>query len=156
LSGLPIQELKRRISDLTPDSVVYFVIMAEDGAGDRFVPADVLDQIAPSSSVPIYTWYDGYLGHGVVGGKLASSENVASRVSQLALRILRGERVETIPITRADTSRLAFDWRELQRWNLGEKRLPAGAEILFREATFWQRYRNRIIGFAAVWRSNQH
>ncbi len=149
-SGLPLDEIKRRVSRLTPDSVIYFLMMAEDGAGERFGATDGLDQIAAASSVPIYTWWDGYLGHGVVGGRLASSERVASRTAELALRILRGERVETIPIARADTSRLAFDWRELQRWSLNENNLPANAEILFIEATFWQRYRNRIIGVIAV------
>jgi PAS domain S-box-containing protein len=145
-SALPLDELKHRVSFLTPDSVVYFVMMTEDGAGERFGTTDALDQLAAATSVPIYTWWDGYLGHGVVGGKLASSERLASRTAELALRILRGERIEKIPVTRADTSRLAFDWRELQRWKLNENRLPAGAEVLFIEATFWQRYRNRIIG----------
>jgi PAS domain S-box-containing protein len=145
LSGLPIDELKQKISNLPPDSVVYFVMMAEDGAGKRFALTDGLDEIAAASSVPIYTWHDSYLGHGVVGGKLESTEKRASQVAELALRILRREKVETIPITKANTSRLAFDWRQLQRWKLNENRLPAGAEVLFREATFWQRYRNSII-----------
>src|SRR5262249_13125106 len=121
-----------------------------DGAGERFGTTDALDQLATASSVPIYTWWDGYLGHGVVGGKLASSERVASRTAELAVRILRGERVETIPPSRANTSRLAFDWRALQRWRLDENRLPAGAEVLFVEATFWQRYQNRIISVIAL------
>jgi PAS domain S-box-containing protein len=150
LGGLPMAELKRRISMLTPDSVIYFLMMTEDGTGKRFALTDGLDEIAAASSVPVYTWYDGYLGHGVVGGQLASSERVASRVAELALRILHGEPVETIPITTADTSRRAFDWGQLQRWNLREDRLPAGAEVLLREATLWQRYRNRIIGVFVV------
>jgi len=150
LSGLPIDELKQKISNLPPDSVVYFVMMAEDGAGKRFALTDGLDEIAAASSVPIYTWHESYLGHGVVGGKLESSEKRARQLAEVALRVLRGEKVETIPITKANTNRLAFDWRQLQRWKLDEDRLPAGAEVLFREATFWQRYRNRIIGVVAL------
>ena len=146
LSGLPMGELKHRVSSLGKESVIYFLMMAEDGAGQRFSTVDALDQIASTSSVPIYTWHDSYLGHGVVGGKLASSENVANKTAQLALRVLRGEPIESIPVSRADTSRLAFDWRQLQRWNLDEKNLPAGSEVLFKEATLWERYRSRIIG----------
>jgi PAS domain S-box-containing protein len=150
LSGLPMDDLKRRVSHLPRDSVVYFLIMAEDGAGQRFSTVDALDQIVAASSVPVYTWHDSYLGHGVVGGKLASSENVANQTAEMALRILHGESVETIPIARVDTSRLAFDWRQLQRWKLGEENLPAGSEVLFKEATLWERYRNRIIGVIAL------
>src|SRR5262245_38275320 len=36
LSGLPMDKLKERISNLPPDSVVYFITMVEDGAGTRF------------------------------------------------------------------------------------------------------------------------
>jgi PAS domain S-box-containing protein len=150
LSGLRMEELKRRVSRLTTDSVVYFVMMAEDGAGKRFVITDALDQIAAASSVPVYTWHDSFLSHGVVGGKLLSSEKSAEQTAAVALRILRGERPDAIPITRVDASRLAFDWRQLQRWKLDESRLPPASEILFREATFWQRYQNHIIGVIAV------
>src|SRR6185369_11892862 len=82
-SGLTIEELRSRTSRLTPESVVYFVMMVEDGAGRRFALTDSLDQITDASSVPVYTWYDGYLGHGVVGGKLASSENVANETAKV-------------------------------------------------------------------------
>jgi PAS domain-containing protein len=138
-----------RISQLTPDSAVYFLMMVEDATGARFGTTDVLDQIAPVSSVPIYTWWDGYLGHGVVGGKLRSPKGRRTQAAELALRILRGQGTG-IPIVSSDASRVAFDWRELQRWNLGQNRLPANAEILFRETTFWERYRNWIIGAIAL------
>jgi len=150
LSGLPLDELKRRIANLSQDSVVYFLMMTEDGAGNRFGTTDALDRVAAASSVPIYTWYDGYLGHGVVGGELASSENVARKTAEVALRILRGERVESISVDKVDTSRLAFDWRQLQHWKLDEGKLPAGAEVLFREATIWERYKDRIIAVVAL------
>jgi signal transduction histidine kinase/ABC-type uncharacterized transport system substrate-binding protein len=150
LSGLPMNELKGRISRLAPDSVVYFVMMAEDGAGQRFATADALDQIVASSSVPVYTWHDSFLGHGVIGGKLASSEKVATRTAELALRILRGERPEAIPLTKADTSLLAFDWRQLQRWKLDEDRLPPQSIIRFKELSFWQSYRWEIFGVISL------
>jgi PAS domain S-box-containing protein len=149
-SGLPMDELKRQIANLPPDSVVYFVMMTEDGAGEHFTTADALDQLAAASSVPIYTWHDSFLGHGVIGGQLASSERIATRTAEVALRVLRGEPVESIPIARANTSRLAFDWRQLQRWKIDENGLPPGSEILFREATFWQRHRDSIIAVIAL------
>ena len=38
-----------------------------------------------------------------------------------------------------------YDWRQLQRWNISESRLPPGSEILFREPTAWQRYYWQIV-----------
>jgi hypothetical protein len=43
-----------------------------------------------------------------------------------------------------------FDWHQLQRWGIGEDRLPPGSIIRFRELTFWQQYKGRIAGTATV------
>ncbi len=39
-----------------------------------------------------------------------------------------------------------YDWRELQRWNISEERLPAGSIIRFRQPSFWELYRWPIAG----------
>ena len=38
-----------------------------------------------------------------------------------------------------------FDWRVLRRWNLDQHKLPAGSIILFREPTFWERYKLTVL-----------
>ena len=43
-----------------------------------------------------------------------------------------------------------YDWRQLQRWNISESRLPPGSEVLFREPTVWQRYSWQIALTTAV------
>jgi PAS domain S-box-containing protein len=43
-----------------------------------------------------------------------------------------------------------FDWRQLQRWGIGEDRLPPGRVMRFRELTLWQQYQWRIAGIIAV------
>jgi signal transduction histidine kinase len=43
-----------------------------------------------------------------------------------------------------------YDWRELKRWNVSEKSLPPGSEILFREPTAWERYSWQIALITAV------
>jgi signal transduction histidine kinase len=42
-----------------------------------------------------------------------------------------------------------FDWRELRRWKISEAKLPPGSVIRFREFTFWDRYKWRILAVAA-------
>ena len=44
------------------------------------------------------------------------------------------------------TQRPRYDWRELQRWNISESRLPPGSVIEFRQPTVWERYRWYTIG----------
>jgi signal transduction histidine kinase len=44
------------------------------------------------------------------------------------------------------TQRPRYDWRELQRWNISESRLPPDSMIEFRQPTVWERYRWYIVG----------
>ena len=38
----------------------------------------------------------------------------------------------------------------MQRWGIGEKNLPPGSEILFRDPTVWEQYRAYILAVAAA------
>jgi signal transduction histidine kinase len=38
------------------------------------------------------------------------------------------------------SKKIAFDWRQMQRWGISESRLPPRSEVLFREPTAWERY----------------
>jgi PAS domain S-box-containing protein len=39
-----------------------------------------------------------------------------------------------------------FDWRELRRWNIDEKRLAPGSVVRFKEATYWEQHYRFILG----------
>jgi hypothetical protein len=43
-----------------------------------------------------------------------------------------------------------FDWRQLRRWGIDEAALPPGSEISFRDLTFYEQYRKRILATLAV------
>ena len=101
------------------------------------------ERLAAASNAPIYTWNGNVPG--VFGGRLLSSELAAEKTSQLALRVLRGERPEDIPITTIDASVDALDWRQLDRWNVSEARVPAGVELRFREPGLFEQYRGYIL-----------
>jgi signal transduction histidine kinase len=64
--------------------------------------------------------------------------------------MLGGERASSIEVPVIGFSAPKYDWRQLQRWNISESRLPPGSEILFREPTAWQRYSWQIALICAV------
>jgi light-regulated signal transduction histidine kinase (bacteriophytochrome) len=43
-----------------------------------------------------------------------------------------------------------FDWRQLKRWGISESTLPANSIVTFKEYTFWQRYKWRIVVISAL------
>jgi signal transduction histidine kinase len=65
--------------------------------------------------------------------------------------VLNGEPAANIAVTTASRLDVAqVDWRQLRRWGISEKRLPAGTEVLFRTPGVWERYRMYIVGAIAL------
>ena len=148
LSGLAMDDLEKQIAHLTERCIVYFLVLTTDGAGRRWLPLDALDHVAARASAPIYHWVDTAIGHGVVGGSLFTPALPARAVAEQAVRILKGEPADNIPVQKIDPNVITIDWRQLRRWNLSEARVPSTAVVRFREASAWEKYRLYI--FAAV------
>jgi C4-dicarboxylate-specific signal transduction histidine kinase len=47
-------------------------------------------------------------------------------------------------------NKLLFDWRQLQRWGIGESKLPAGSEIRFHDLSTWEQYKTQILAITAA------
>src|SRR5215211_305004 len=74
----------------------------------------------------------------------------ARPIAAVAIRILGGEEAGGIKVPPIEFSAPKYDWRQLQRWNISESRLPAGSEVLFREPSPWQKYRWQMVAITAV------
>jgi len=150
LSGLPTSELDTRLSHLPANSMVYYTVVDQDGAGHVFHPLEYLDHVTAVSNAPVYTWVDSGLGHGVVGGSVKVQKAQVDELGMLVLRVLHGESADSIPLVNRDLNVEEVDWRQLKRWGLSEALVPDGAEVRFREATVWDRYRDYILAVALV------
>jgi PAS domain S-box-containing protein len=150
LAGLTLPELLERVRYLPPDSIIFYLSVSNDGAGHTVMPLDAIDPIAAAANAPVYSWHEDALGHGIVGGRLHSSVNDAKQTAQIALRVLKGEKPEAIPVVTADSYAFQFDWRQLQRWNISESRLPADSVIGYRQPSFFEQYRSYVMGGALV------
>jgi signal transduction histidine kinase len=150
LSGLATDELERRLALLPDDSAVYYLLVNEDGAGHRLHPLDYVTRVAAAANAPTYSWVDSTVGHGVVGGSMYSQRAAIEAVSQIALRVLRGEPADSIPTSTLDLDAAVVDWRELRRWRIAEARVPAGTVVMFRDPSLWERYRLYVLGTVAL------
>jgi hypothetical protein len=86
------------------------------------------------TKTPIFSYIDTHFGNGIVGGPLISIKDYARQAASVAAQILAGEPPGNIKTSAIESSTPKSDRRELQRWNIGESRLPAGSEIHFRSA----------------------
>jgi PAS domain S-box-containing protein len=146
LHDLSMDELKERISQYRKGTAVYYFMMLEDGAGNKYQPWMALTLFAPSSGVPVFSSFDSLMGYGTVGGYQLSIELYGKLTAETAQRVLEGEAPSNIPIIKYTDWPYIFDWRELKRWNIDERDLPEGSIVRYKEWSFWDLYRWYIIG----------
>jgi signal transduction histidine kinase len=150
LSGLPTRELESRLASLPGHSIVYFLLVSRDGAGQNFHPLEYVDRVTSVANAPTYCWVDSAMDHGIVGGRLKKQEAEIEALAKLGLRVLHGESADSIPVSSPDLSVQQVDWRQLRRWGISEARVPAGTLIRFREPSAWDSHRSYILTAAGL------
>jgi signal transduction histidine kinase len=150
LSGLVTKDLEARLGTLPPHSAVYFVVVSKDGAGELVQQMPYLSLVAAAANAPTYSWADVAVDAGIVGGWRRDQVAQMKAIATIALRVLRGERADDIPVSSPDTDVNAVDWRQLRHWGLDESRLPGGTRVMFREPSIWDLYQRYIVGAVVV------
>jgi PAS domain S-box-containing protein len=92
---------------------------------------------------PIYSFWDFFLGEGIVGGKLVNGREQGKVAARMALRVLAGEDPDRIPVV-AESNRFMFDYRELRRFSLSMRRLPPGSVLVHEPSPFYALSRNEL------------
>jgi signal transduction histidine kinase len=134
---LHVEDLKERLVRLQPDRLVFIYGFICDRTDRVISAAELGELITGIAPVPVYSFWDYMLGSGIVGGKLVSSRQQGVLGAQTALRILRGEAAENIPVVSAEANRFMFDFRALQRFNLSPKLLPPASLIIHQPEPFY-------------------
>jgi PAS domain S-box-containing protein len=150
LTNLSMEDLRDELSHLPDHTVVLYLTMFQDAAQTTFTPREALDLFAPASRAPIYGCYDTYLGHGIVGGSMVTFEDIGRKAAQLSLRILAGEDVQAASRSESYQPVPTFDWNQLRRWKISERRLAPGSIVRFKEPTFWEKHYPIIVAAFAV------
>jgi signal transduction histidine kinase/ABC-type uncharacterized transport system substrate-binding protein len=146
LTGLPMPLVLDAVARLPKDGAVLFVSLLRDGSGRLFTNPEAVSLIARASKVPVYSWSETHLGHGIVGGRLTSFEAQGARAAELALRILRGEQPKNVAVVDGEGAAYIFDVRQLRRWGIGEGRLPPGSIVRYQDPSLWALYRGYVVG----------
>jgi signal transduction histidine kinase len=145
LTDLSMKQLQERLRNLPSHSIVLFLTYFKDAQGRAFLNmVDALPMVVGASNAPVFGVSEPYLGHGVVGGFVVSLEEQGRIAGRDILEILGGKSPQDVSVVQGP-SYYMFDWRALQRWNLDERKLPAGSVILFRESALWERYKLTLL-----------
>jgi PAS domain S-box-containing protein len=146
VNDLTFDQMLEQVAKLPPRTFILLALLIRDAAGVTHNEDEALQRLHAVASAPINGLYQHQLGLGIVGGRLYQAEAQGVESARIAIRILRGEPVANFPPLIVPPQGPRYDWRELQRWNIGEDRLPPGSVIAFRQQTVWERYRLWIVG----------
>jgi signal transduction histidine kinase len=150
LNDLSLEQMRQRVAALPPHSAVLYTLMITDAAGVPHERGAALASLAEVSAAPIFSLYESELGHGVVGGPYHSQRRFGALAAAAALRALSGQ-VPADPIVQlVGYETPVYDWRELERWRIDPKRLPAGSAIRFRPPSLWDEHRALILAAGSI------
>lgn len=145
LSNLSHQELLTRVSGLPENSAILFTTFLQDAKGVAFIPRQMCSQLSEAANCPVYGLYE-YIGYGIVGGAMGSFHQQGRAVGALAFRLLFEEDTEgRAPVIRVAPLRMV-DERQMVRWKIPERNVPAGFEIVNRVPSLWRDYRYHMVG----------
>jgi PAS domain S-box-containing protein len=143
------RQLLESVAGLPPHTVVLFQPAPQDSRQTELGTWELLAAVA--QRLPTYSaWPALCLNYGCIGGAYPDTKKEHLWMSEIAARVLRGERTENIPIAHNRDLQVTVDWRALRRWHIPESALPPGSQVLYREPTFWERYWKYIIAAIVV------
>ena len=149
-TDLTFGEICARAAAQPPGTAIFYRMMERDAAGVPHADESDLIALRKVTHAPIFGLYDFQLGRGIVGGPLISLEQLSGESARAALDLLNGRPPSEVRPPPIGPGNPTYDDAELRSWKIPASRLPAGSTILFREPTFWEAYRGRLIAIAVL------
>jgi signal transduction histidine kinase len=148
---LSFQDILKDAAHLPAHSAIFWHLMNVDAAGIAYEANAALSRLSATANAPIFSYLDNFFGDSTtVGGPLHSVEEGSAAAAAVAVRILNGEKAGDIKTPPTRYASPKYDWRVMQRFDIGESALPPGSQILFRDPSLWETHRWQIVGVVAT------
>ena len=148
--GLPLEAMCGIAKGLADDTIGVFLNLTRDADGATIDPIEAAERISAASPVPFFSFWEIYLEHGILGGRMISGQAQGEDAAALSLRILAGARASSLPVMRGRTSPFVFVWSQMQRFHVKEASLPPGSTIIGRPDSFWYRHATVLMVSGAI------
>jgi PAS domain S-box-containing protein len=144
-SDLSYDALLADVSRLPRDTIVMFLTFFADSEDKRLIPRDVAAAVAKASAAPVYGLFETYLGSGIVGGYIDSFQSIGTTTADIALEILSGKAVATLPPRPNPDPEFRVDAKAMERWGLKQSNLPPRSIVSFAEPSVWDQHRYLVL-----------
>ncbi|MBC8457115.1 MAG: PAS domain S-box protein, partial [Deltaproteobacteria bacterium] len=140
-----MEDILAQVRGLPLDSVVFLMSFFKDREGKYYTPQAGGKMISKNSPVPVYSAWDFYLGHGITGGLTTSSNAQGEMGAKIALRVLNGEKISDIPVSREPANYYMFDYKEMERFGIKLSNLPKDSIVINKPYSFYTEYKGLIL-----------
>lgn len=151
IEDLPLPELRKEVESIDGNSIILLLAYLRDRNGIYYEPRLTAKTLSEASSIPIFSVWDFFFNHGIVGGLLTSGYLHGEAAGELAVRILEGKAAEDIPIVANGGNRLMLDDRQLERFRIDDSRIPQ--EAIIKNITY-QKQKNVLALFSYTLTNN--
>ncbi len=129
--SLPKNELLNKLSKI--DSLqesVLLILYNNDPDGNFFSYEESGKFISKATKSPVYSLWDFYLNTGVLGGDVASGKMQGQLAAQLAIRVLSGEKISSIPIVTNSPNVKVLDFDAMKKLGINFSFVPENTSFI--------------------------
>lgn len=141
LFNLTTEDLIESLHTLPDETLVLLMSFYRDQAGRAFSYKEYTVLVTENCDAPVYTAWDMFIGHGVMGGVVTSGMSQGEHAAVLALRILNGESADDIPVMTESPNVPMFDYNVMQRFGVSVSDLPEGKVVINEPVSLYYRYK---------------
>ena len=145
-----INRVQNVIKDLNSNSIILLAGVFRDGNNDLIPTAKTARFLADHTTQPIYSVWDFYLRHGIVGGKLVSGYYHGTEAAEKAIRILKGQSAAEIMITNEEATKFMFDAQMMQKFGIKNQKLPENSIVVNEKRTYYELHKRLVWGAAVI------
>ncbi len=144
LVNLSMSDLLKRLEDVPRSDVVFHLGVQKDKDGKNYIIKHSNKLTTSRCKAPVYTCWNHMITPGVFGGYVVNSVSQGRTAADLAMRILRGEDADDIPVITESPNSYMFNHNQLQRFGIDMSSLPESSIILGRPFSFYETYKKTI------------
>ena len=143
--NISTRELIKEMQTCSPNGIALVGPWTKDFQGDyNLLNRRVYQQLGSTSQVPLYGFGKQRQNDNFVCSRVESNYNIGSEAAYIILELILGTPIAQIQIDSRDDRRFVFDWQQLQRWKLHANNLPAGAKVINKPQTLYDKYKSYI------------
>ncbi|HQH27208.1 MAG TPA: ABC transporter substrate binding protein, partial [Oligoflexia bacterium] len=143
-SDFLLPELLERLKLLPSTAAVMLLHHSVDRDANTYTNKQSITAITSAAPAPVFVLTEDRVDYGTLGGRVVSGYLQGKTAAEMALHILRGEPIETIPVLTDSPNRHVFDYNTLARFEIPLSYLPAHSKITNQPRSFYARNKTAV------------